>query len=489
MLNFGVLFISIYKKWSLLSWMAFVITSVTALGSVWETVDDFMPLVLLYAAFFIIYSIVPFINEIRGKEQRLEKPSVFLFWANFIVAILSYLALFNHYNVALLYYAVVTVALAGYLLAYASVLAKKSVLLKNLFYIVLAQAIALLLVTPAFIFSGSSLTIIWSVESLMLLWIAIKSKESTYALFALVGFVITVFRYLVFDTLSNYELIAFSVQKAEILEYVQSLALTSLFVIGALFAGYNLLKKNTLDFKYLSTEIVKWALFMGTFFGAYLVLTFITSLLTGVYHVDIFSLVSMGIIALFSFILYKSSYVESAKAIFYLFIGLLMIGFVDNIIHISGSNTMISLVNFLVFMAVVGFIYSLVFKESDLSVSNYKLSNLMLGAGVALLFIFLNVELYHLVKLYSPAGTKFAITLLWITFGIALFVYGIIKDVKVSKLVGTALILLSILKAFFVDLANLDSIYRIVLFLILGAILFGLSYFYQSKNTKEEEKK
>ena len=56
MLNLGVLFISIYKKWSLLSWMAFVITSVTALATVWETVDDFMPLALLYGAFFVIYS-------------------------------------------------------------------------------------------------------------------------------------------------------------------------------------------------------------------------------------------------------------------------------------------------------------------------------------------------------------------------------------------------------------------------------------------------
>ncbi len=486
MLNFGVLFISIYKKWSLLSWMAFVITSVTALGTVWETVDDFNSLALLYAAFFVIYSIVPFINEIRGKEQQLEKPFVFLFWVNFVVAILSFLALFEHYNIDLLYYAVVTVALAGYLLIYASVLAKKNVLLKNLFYIVLAQSIALLLVTPAFIFSGSSLTIVWAVESLMLLWIATKSNEDTYGLFALFGFYITIFRYFIFDVVSEYKLLAYMAEKGDVLHYVQSLALTSLFVIGSLCAGYKLLKNSSLDFKYASTELVRWTLFMGTFLGAYLVLTFISSLLSELYNADVFSMLYMLIIALFAFILYKSDYTKSAKVIFYIFLGLLMIGFVDNIVHISGSNTMISFVNFLLFMAVVGFIYTLAFKESNLTVSNYKLSHLMLGAGVGLLFIFLNVEVYHIVKIYAPNATKFAITLLWITFGIILFVYGIIKDIKISKLVGTVLIFLAILKAFFVDLANLDSIYRIVLFLILGAILFGLSYFYQSKNSKEK---
>ncbi len=486
MLNLGVLFVSIYKKWSLLSWMAFTITSVTALVTVWGTVNDFSALSLLYASFFLIYSIVPFINEIRGGEEALQKPFVFLFWANFVVAILSYLALFEHYNIDFLYYAVVTVLLAGYLLIYASVLAKKNVLLKNLFYIVLAQAIALLLVTPAFIFSGGSLTIVWALESLMLLWIATKSNELTYALFALFGFAVTVVRYFIFDVVSEYELLAYMAQKATTLYYVQSLAVTSLFVIGSLFAGYKLLKNSALDFKYVSIESLQWTLFMGTFVGAYLVSTFISSLLSNLYYTDVFSMVYMVIIALFAFILYKSSYSQSAKVIFYIFLGLLLLGFMDNIAHISGSNITLSLINFLLFMAVVGFIYTIAFKESNLNVSNYQLSTLMLGGGVGLLFIFLNVEVYHLVKLYTPAGTKFAITLLWIIFGISLFVYGIIKEIKVSKLVGTALILLAILKAFFFDLANLDSIYRIVLFLVLGVILFGLSYFYQSKNRKDE---
>ena len=481
MLNLGILFISIYKKWSLLSWMAFLITSITALGSVWETDVDFKSLSILYALFFVIYSIVPFINEIRGKVQHLEKSFVSLFWANFVVVILSYLSLFKHYNIDLLYYAVVTVVLAGYLLLYASFLAKKNVLLKDLFYIVLAQAIALLLLTPAFVFSGSSLTIFWAIESLMLLWIAIKSEEVTYGLFALLGFGITILRYLSMDLVSNYELNKY----VDIMAYIQSLSVTSFFVMGSIFIGYKLLKKSTFDFKYISNEFITLVLFMLTFLGAYLVSTFIGSLIIKFYAVDIFTMIYMLIIALFSFILYKSDYKESGKIIFYTFLGLLFLGFVTNIANISESNTFISLLNFLLFMAVVGFIYVIAFKESKLTLSTYQLSHLMLGSGVGLLFIFLNVEIYHIVKLYSPNATKFAITLLWITFGIALFAYGIMKDIKISKLVGTVLIFLAILKAFFVDLANLDSIYRIVLFLILGAILFGLSYFYQSKHNKE----
>jgi len=137
-------------------------------------------------------------------------------------------------------------------------------------------------------------------------------------------------------------------------------------------------------------------------------------------------------------------------------------------------------------MGVSGALYKIAFKNSESRVANYKLSEILLYLAVGLLFLFLNVEIYHLVKLFDPTATKFAITLLWVTFGIALFVYGVLKDLKLAKLVGTSLIFIAILKAFIFDLANLDSIYRIILFLLLGSILFGLSYFYQSKKKVEE---
>jgi len=482
MLNLGVLYISIYKKWSLLSWLAFMITSLTVLTVVWQTKNDFMVLMLLYGAFFIIYSIVPLINTANIITSDLKKSSLFLFWANFIVAILSFLSLFEHYDIKLIYYAGVTAVLAGYLLVYASVLAKKKLALKSLFYIVLAQSIALLLVTPAFIFEGTSLTIVWAVESLMLLWVAIKSNEKTYGLFALVGFVITIGRYLIFDMAQEYKVLVFYGSHESTFGYIQSLSMVSIFVIGSLFMGYKLLKKATLNFVYISQDLIVLSLFLLSFMGAYLLSTFIGLLLFNIYFFNGFSIVAMLLIALFSSLLYKSRYCESLKIIFTFFLALLGLAFIHNILSISTQNTMLSLVKFSIFMGNSIFIYLLVFKDSEKKISNYKLSNLLLSGAIGLLFIFLNVEVYHLVKLYDVSATKFAITLLWIVFGITLFVYGVLKNIKPSKLAGTVLIFIAIIKAFFIDLANLDSIYRIILFLILGAILFGLSYFYQSKN-------
>ena len=487
MLNLAVLYISLYKKWSLLAWMAFAITALTQLVTVEKTTESLMPLLLLYGVFFIIYSIVPFIREMKEDAKSLEKSSVFLFWANFVVAILSFLLLFMHYDIDLLYYAGVTVILAGYLLSYALILSKKNKGLKNLFYIVLAQSIALLLLTPAFIFSDSSLTIVWAVESLMLLWVATKSKESLYALFGLFGFVVTVGRYLFLDLFVDMTMQIYS--NSVMLDYIQTLTLTSTFVISSLFSGYKLLKESDLEFKYFSNDILYFSLFSFSFFGAYGVLTFITSMLLDIYGLNLFLIVYMLIITLFVSLFNQSDYRERSKFIYYFFVALLMFGFIQNISSISAVNITISLFNFLVFMAVLGFVYTIGFKDSTQKISGYNVSSLMLSSAVALLFIFLNVEVYHLVKLYDATATKFAITLLWVLFGITLFVYGILKDIKISKLTGTVLLFIAILKAFFVDLSKLDSIYRIVLFLILGAILFALSYFYQSKQNKETEEK
>ena len=357
LLNLGILYISIYKNWSILSWMAFGITSFTQLSVVWETERDFYALFILYALFYIIYSIVPFIKDIQERKESLSQSSITLFWVNSMVVILSFLSLFKQYGIDSTYYFTVTMPLAGFLLIYASFLRKENLLLKDLFYILFAQAIMLLLVTPLFLFDATYLTSVLALESLMLMWVLIKSEKKVYGIFSLLGFGATGIHYILVDMMHNHI-------SMEITLYINTLAIDSLFVIGSFYIGYLQLKESKLD------------------------------------------------------------------------------------------------------------------KE-------YQLSSIMLGVVVWFLFLFLNIEVYQIIKLSSEVGAKIAITLLWIIFGIAMFVYGRVKNIETSKTIGIALIFIAILKAFVSDLTNLDTIYRIILFLILGMLLFGVSYFYQ-KNMDEK---
>jgi uncharacterized membrane protein len=74
-------------------------------------------------------------------------------------------------------------------------------------------------------------------------------------------------------------------------------------------------------------------------------------------------------------------------------------------------------------------------------------------------------------------------------------VRGIARDNRVIRYVGLALFAIVSLKVFFVDLRNLDPIYRIIAFVILGLMLLAGSFLYlkhrerfATKNDSDEVK-
>ena len=487
-LNLCILYISIYKKWSILTWLAFGITALTQLGSSARGTYDFISMSALFASFFVIYSIVPFINEIKQKKETLVKSFLILFGINFLVVIASFFFLFGKHNIELKYFAIFTIILAIYLMLYVFFLNKKNLFMKNLFYVILGQSISLLLVTPALIFTNSSLTIIWAVESLLLLWIASKNKEQTYVFFALIGYAITILKYTIDDLSTNFIVVSTYSSSEDILPYVKELSITSAFVFSSLFVAYKILQKTSFEIKVIQLNIVQYVLFITT-----LVLSFVafSSVSNSLLSNDYFIIVFIALITGFITILSKSEYKDKSKFIINILFGLLLFVFINIVeyttYYISEPKYIfLSFVHFFVFFISFVYIYRLVFKDSKKIYNNYKISNIMLTLGITLLFVFLNFEIYYVIKLYYPNATKFAITLLWLAFGISLFITGIIKNINLTKYLGTGLIFISILKAFFFDLSKLDSIYKIVLFMILGVILFILSYVYQSKLKQKE---
>jgi len=66
-------------------------------------------------------------------------------------------------------------------------------------------------------------------------------------------------------------------------------------------------------------------------------------------------------------------------------------------------------------------------------------------------------------------------------YAIVLFTLGLKKYNRYLRFGGLGLIGIVIIKAFFVDLADLATVYKIVLFIILGLCLLGVSFVYQKK--------
>ncbi|MCX5514927.1 DUF2339 domain-containing protein [Kaistia algarum] len=67
----------------------------------------------------------------------------------------------------------------------------------------------------------------------------------------------------------------------------------------------------------------------------------------------------------------------------------------------------------------------------------------------------------------------------WLVFGLLLLLAGLVFDWKAARLASAALILLTVLKVFLLDMANLEGVWRALSFMGLGVVLIGIGLLYQ----------
>ena len=82
---------------------------------------------------------------------------------------------------------------------------------------------------------------------------------------------------------------------------------------------------------------------------------------------------------------------------------------------------------------------------------------------------------------------QLSLSVVWALYASGLLVAGRLRRLRLLRVMGLALLSLTTLKAFFWDLSSLDRIYRIISFIMLGAILLIVSYFYQRSQQPAEE--
>ena len=103
---------------------------------------------------------------------------------------------------------------------------------------------------------------------------------------------------------------------------------------------------------------------------------------------------------------------------------------------------------------------------------------LMAMAGVGMLFLYSTLEVNSFLQHYVEKLRSGGVSILWSLFALAFLVRGISKDVKPLRYVGLALFAVVTWKVFFIDLAKLDQLYRIVAFIVLGVLVLCGSFLY-----------
>jgi uncharacterized membrane protein len=74
---------------------------------------------------------------------------------------------------------------------------------------------------------------------------------------------------------------------------------------------------------------------------------------------------------------------------------------------------------------------------------------------------------------------NYAYSAVWLVYGVALLIAGILRGGRALRYASMAVIMLTVSKVFLFDAAGLSGLYRVASFLGLGICLIGIGYAYQ----------
>jgi uncharacterized membrane protein len=79
----------------------------------------------------------------------------------------------------------------------------------------------------------------------------------------------------------------------------------------------------------------------------------------------------------------------------------------------------------------------------------------------------------------TGGAEQYTYSIAWLVFGVALLGIGILVNSERARLASAAVIALTILKAFLVDMSTLTGVYRALSFMGLGLVLVAIGWLYQ----------
>lgn len=501
-LGIGVLGICYWKNWPLLSYLSFVATYALFFTSMRAyDVSHFWEVMPFVAGFFVLFSTTTFLYKIVNAERS----NLLDLLALIVNAGVFYAVSYRLVDVAYgsRWVAAVTLSLAAFYTAHVFYFLWRRLVDRDLLVSFIGLAAFFLAVTMPLFLSREWVTVSWAIQAFVLLWIAGRIgseflRQVCYLLYAIV-----LFRFGFVDLQRQFLRAAPTVDLA-LVDYLKELAERIVMFgvpIASIGGAYRLLGRQDAE----SGRVVSREndISGGISGPAALRLAIVVSLgMLFVYlHLELYRtfgylyqpvqlpVLTFLWLAMCGFLLYETI-VSDSKALgvlLLLFVGGLMFKLfafdlhgwnLDHRFLYSGPylfrDALIRLVDF---GAVVGFLaggYALLAGRT-----NAKSAGTFLGAcSLGLLFIYLTLEVNSFLHTYVDGMRPGGISILWSLFALGLILRGIAKDIRTLRYVGLALFAIVAWKLFFVDLRQLDQLYRIVAFILLGILVLSGSFVY-----------
>lgn len=502
LLGFGMFFIASRKNWRLLHYLSFLATSLLVLmatekGYSADRFWEFMPFLL---AFFALFSSVTFVYQLIHRRTATLLELLFLFLnAGVLVAFAVHYIQARYEREAI---AVLTLGLAIFYIVHIVVFMKRDLRDRGLLLSFMGLAAFFVAITLPLVLSKGWITVSWALQAFVMLWIAAKMRSEFLRQLAYLLYLVVLARLALVDFHGQFEGLSEGLTAKEYgLGFVERLFIFGL-PIGSFFAAGHL-------FRHEDEGDAAWAVGEGNDIrplpgqsGAGRVCFWIVLALSFVYlNLEVWNTmerlfdplmrpgltlvwIGFGAILLRELILRGS---ELAKVLIRLLgCALIVKVFVLDFLHwrpgfdlafAEGDLTGGLLMRALNYGALILFLLfaarTLRRRESragDAAIFGY--------AALAGAFLYSSLEIWTGLSRFLPDFRMGGISIFWSLFAIALLLAGILKGRAALRGIGLVLLGGTILKVFFVDLAGLDQLYRIIAFIVLGIVVLVGSFLY-----------
>ncbi len=161
--------------------------------------------------------------------------------------------------------------------------------------------------------------------------------------------------------------------------------------------------------------------------------------------------------------------------------------------YLTETTVFIPALNYpaLTFLAVIAaisvsaYLYSL---YTDIALEEKTHVSILVIGGLLLLLVFFTQEALRYIEYIfinendfwkQNMTSELTVSIIWMLYSIILITVGIIKKNRPVRLMAIAIFSLTIAKVFLNDIAYLESIYKVISFILLGVILITVSFLYQ----------
>ncbi|WP_432671797.1 DUF2339 domain-containing protein [Flavobacterium sp. SM2513] len=530
LLNTSILAIAYFKKWKIVSILAFIFTSV--LFASWYTRELYantlphLGAMLFATAFYFIFSITIVLSNIRNKGV-FSLPEYFIMVANTFFFFGIGMGIIHNWGIE--FKGLFSLLLAIYNVVYAVVLYRKFGLDKNAIYLLIGLALIFVTLTIPLQFEGNQITLFWAAEAVLLFWLSQKSGIDRFKWGALVVQVLTVISLLM-------DWIKYEYYDENLQIVFNPLFIAGVFVSASLFMTYWLLKKESDDKKIMFVALPLYRTSVGavavlvTYFTGFLEIDYqafqlLANLASANAFVVVYHFVFVALLLFLLSKLKKSRIQDVVLILSALSIVLYIVTFYslpnDEIVQnfVGTTTTQYALyfhyivLGCLIYMGYQLFaraskeprvavlnnkimpwlfvfatvyilsnemmVHSLVFSKGSIDVT--QIQSTLQKSDVETYGIDFEKQYLYEDKLHDIKAQiiKIGYPIVWGLFSFVFLIIGIKKQWKNLRIISLSLLGLTIVKLFVYDIKNVSETGKIVAFILLGVLILIISFVYQ----------